>query len=69
MGSTGAMVLSFIVSFTFLFTSAKFLGEGRFAWLSLVAYFGGMVLGGVAGAVGGILIAARLNRLFGLSRP
>ncbi|MFL6463406.1 MAG: hypothetical protein ACJ73N_03225 [Bryobacteraceae bacterium] len=66
-GSTGSLLVSLLVSLGFLMATAKLLSGTKFAWLALVAYLIGIGIGAIAGALGGIFIAWKINRRLGLS--
>ena len=61
LGLLGATVLSIV----FILLSGKLLGGTSFAWLPLVGYLTGLILGGWSGIILGCYLARRINRRLG----
>jgi len=69
LSSTGGLLLSFLVSLAFLFVAGKLVGGTSMAWLALLAYLAGILLGGALGIIGGALLARNVNRRMGWHSP
>ena len=65
MGSTGGVIVSFLLSLGVLLLAGKFLGGTRFAWVALIGYLIGIVGGGTIGILGGGILARIVNRRVG----
>lgn len=48
--------------------TAKLLSGTNFAWISLLSYLAGIVIGGLAGVLGGVLLGFKINRGLGLQQ-
>ena len=67
LGSTGGLLVSFLLSLALLFFVGKFLAGTKLAWLAAVAYLTAIPAGGLVGIAVGGLLAHRLNRRLGWS--
>jgi len=66
-GSTGLTLVSFLVSTLVLFAIGHLPSlKSHLIILAIVGYFGAIVVGGLIGAIGGLIIAHKLNRRFRL---
>lgn len=64
--STLGLIVSFMLSLGLLMLTGKLLAEHlSYGWLALVAYFVGIPIGGIAGALLGFFLARALNRRLG----
>jgi hypothetical protein len=68
LGSTFGVLVSLVLSIVLLLIvgfCAKVTGFTWLQWLSVVAYFGGLLVGGFMGIVLGSLLARRVNQWIG----
>jgi hypothetical protein len=49
-------------------TTAKLFAGTKLAWLSLLAYFAGILAGGIVGFIGGVPVGLKINRRLGLRK-
>jgi hypothetical protein len=65
LSSTLGLLLSFLISLAFLLIAGKVFGNTSVAWIAILAYLAGMLVGGVLGFVAGLLLARNFNRRVG----
>ena len=61
LASTGGLVCSFLLSTAVLLLSGFALGGTRLAWLALVFYVVGILIGGLLGVIGGLWAARKFT--------
>jgi len=67
LGSTGAVVASFLLSLGLFLGSLRVLDHNK-AWIAMVLYLAGMAMGAFLGGILGIWFAIWLNRKIGFAR-
>ena len=69
LGATLGLLFAFLLSLALLMLGAKLLAGTSLAWISLLAYLFGIVVGGAIGVAIGLILARGLNRRLGLAQP